>query len=225
MHTTLWEWPGSTRNKSRIREHQPLSDLIGSHWSWRKGQQITQVLCRGQSKAKIADPFSRRDCSIAQSLGWKILPAPTEEIIPTLQKAVGHAISPHQQGFLHYSAIQQFHKHLYQFPLTFLRILFLVDYDVYWFWRSRPKKMVVDQTDQFFINRIVLLVLRPDTSQSLEPVKIRRIAAAHWVIARFLYDSSAYYTFILEEDLSGLCEEMAGMQLWANYAIWWVWSN
>ena len=60
--------------------HQPLNNLIGSHWAWHNRQQLTQILKRVPSKANIADPFSRRDFTIAEALGWRILPAPTEHL-------------------------------------------------------------------------------------------------------------------------------------------------
>ena len=93
-------------------KHQPLNNLIGSHWAWHNRQQLTQILKRVPSKANIADPFSRRDFTIAESLGWKTLQAPTEHLIPTVHKIVGNATFAHQQGFTNNSAIQQFRMEL-----------------------------------------------------------------------------------------------------------------
>ena len=90
-------------------KHQPLNNLIGSHWAWHNRQQLTQILKRVPSKANIADPFSRRDFTIAESLGWRTLPAPTEQLIPTVHKIVGNATFAHQQGFCNHCAIRQFH--------------------------------------------------------------------------------------------------------------------
>ena len=49
-------------------KHQPLNNLIGSHWAWHNRQQLTQILKRVPSKANIADPFSRRDFTIATGM-------------------------------------------------------------------------------------------------------------------------------------------------------------
>ncbi len=57
--------------------------------------------------------------------------------------------------------------------------------------------MVVDQIDQFFLKRLVLLVLHPDTPKSLEPLKIRMMQGQIHYIARFLYGSIALYTLYI----------------------------
>ena len=94
-------------------KHQPLNNLIGSHWAWHNRHQLTQILKRVPSKANIADPFSRRDFTIAESLGWNIFQAPTEHLIPTVHKIVGNATFAHQQGFSQNDAIHQFRKNLW----------------------------------------------------------------------------------------------------------------
>ena len=93
-------------------KHQPLNNLIGSHWAWHNRHQLTQILKRVPSKANIADPFSRRDFTIAESLGWNILQAPTEHLIPTVHKIVGNATFAHQQGLSRNDAIHQFRRNL-----------------------------------------------------------------------------------------------------------------
>ena len=93
-------------------KHQPLNNLIGSHWAWHNRHQLTQILKRVPSKANIADPFSRRDFTIAESLGWNILQAPTEHLIPTVHKIVGNTTFAHQQGLSQNEAIHQFRKNL-----------------------------------------------------------------------------------------------------------------
>ena len=100
--------------------HQPLNNLIGSHWAWHNRHQLTQILKRVPSKANIADPFSRRDFTIAESLGWNIFQAlgwnifqaPTEHLIPTVHKIVGNATFAHQQGLSRNDAIHQFRRNL-----------------------------------------------------------------------------------------------------------------
>ena len=93
-------------------KHQPLNNLIGSHWAWHNRHQLTQILKRVPSKANIADPFSRRDFTIAESLGWNIFQAPTEHLIPTVHKIVGNATFAHQQGLSKNDAIHQFRRNL-----------------------------------------------------------------------------------------------------------------
>ena len=92
-------------------KHQPLNNLIGSHWAWHNRQQLTQILKRVPSKANIADPFSRRDFTIATTLGWTILQAPTEHLVQTMNKIVGNPSFAHKHGFDNTPAIQQFHTH------------------------------------------------------------------------------------------------------------------
>ena len=94
-------------------KHQPLNNLIGSHWAWHNRHQLTQILKRVPSKANIADPFSRRDFTIAESLGWNIFQAPTEHLIPTVHKIVGNATFAHQQGLSQNDAIHQFRRNLW----------------------------------------------------------------------------------------------------------------
>ena len=90
-------------------KHQPLNNLIGSHWAWHNRQQLTQILKRVPSKANIADPFSRRDFTIATTLGWTILQAPTEHLVHTMNRIVGNPSFAHKHGFDNTPAIQQFH--------------------------------------------------------------------------------------------------------------------
>lgn len=109
----LWDNDPATHaiNKGSGR-HQPLNKLIGSHWAWHNRQQLTQILRRAPSKANIADPFSRRDFSISDSLGWKVLSTPTEQLIPTIHKVVGNPSFAHKTGFNHNPSVQSFQKQL-----------------------------------------------------------------------------------------------------------------
>ena len=91
---------------------QPLNNLIGSGWEWHNRQQLTQILGRVPSKANIADPFSRRDFSISDSLGWRVLSTPTEHLVPTIHKVAGNPSFAHKTGFNCNPSVQSFHKQL-----------------------------------------------------------------------------------------------------------------
>ena len=112
IYTTMRQRSSDTHaiNKGSGK-HQPLNNLIGSHWAWHNRQQLTQILKRVPSKANIADPFSRRDFTIATTLGWTILQAPTEHLVQTMNKIVGNPSFAHKHGFDNTPAIQQFHTH------------------------------------------------------------------------------------------------------------------
>lgn len=66
-------------------KHQPLNNIIGTHWTWHNRCQLHQVLDRVPSKANIADPFGRGDFSIANKHGWRIVKTPHTPILQNIQ--------------------------------------------------------------------------------------------------------------------------------------------
>ncbi len=93
-------------------KHQPLNNLIGSHWTWRNRSQLHQVLDRVPSKANIADPFSRGDFSIATDRGWRILRPPHIDILKRTFKIIGDTTFAHEHGFDGLPGVSNFHDHI-----------------------------------------------------------------------------------------------------------------
>ena len=93
-------------------KHQPLNNLIGSHWTWHNRSQLHQVLDRVPSKANIADPFSRGDFSIATDRGWRILRPPHTEILRRTFKIIGDTSFAHENGFDGLPGVSKFHDHI-----------------------------------------------------------------------------------------------------------------
>ena len=93
-------------------KHQPLNNLIGSHWTWHNRSQLHQVLDRVPSKANIADPFSRGDFSIATDRGWRILRPPHTEILRRTFKIIGDTSFAHEHGFDGLPGVSKFHDHI-----------------------------------------------------------------------------------------------------------------
>ena len=93
-------------------KHQPLNNLIGSHWTWHNRSQLHQVLDRVPSKANIADPFSRGDFSIATDRGWRILRPPHTEILRRTFKIIGDTSFAHEHGFDGPPGVSKFHEHV-----------------------------------------------------------------------------------------------------------------
>ncbi len=93
-------------------KHQPLNNLIGSHWTWRNRCQLRQILDRVPSKANIADPFSRGDVNIATATdrGWRILRPPHTALLQRTFKIIGGATLAHDHGFDDMTAVPIFHK-------------------------------------------------------------------------------------------------------------------
>ena len=57
-------------------KHQPMNNLLGSHWAWHNRRKMTPHMFRVPSKANIADPFSRMDFTISTQPGWRVLEPP-----------------------------------------------------------------------------------------------------------------------------------------------------
>ena len=93
-------------------KHQPLNNLIGSHWTWHNRSQLHQVLDRVPSKANIADPFSRGDFSIATDRGWRILRPPHTDILKRTFKIIGDTTFAHEHGFDGLPGVSNFHDHI-----------------------------------------------------------------------------------------------------------------
>ena len=90
-------------------KHQPLNNLIGSHWTWHNRSQLHQVLDRVPSKANIADPFSRGDFSIATERGWRIVRPPHTDLLKRTFKIIGDTTFAHEHGFEELQGVSQFH--------------------------------------------------------------------------------------------------------------------
>ena len=74
------------------------------------------------------------DFTISTSLGWKVLQAPTEDLIPTVHKIVGNPTFAHRQGFSHHSAIQDFHETLWKIQSETFTSPTLCVWRVVWTW-------------------------------------------------------------------------------------------
>ena len=91
-------------------KHQPMNNLLGSHWAWHNRRQITPHMFRVPSKANIADPFSRMDFDISTQLGWRVLEPPHRAILKRTFQILGNTSFAHETGFENVQDIKTFHE-------------------------------------------------------------------------------------------------------------------
>ena len=91
-------------------KHQPMNNLLGSHWAWHNRHQITPHMFRVPSKANIADPFSRMDFDISTQLGWRVLEPPHRAILKRTFQILGNTSFAHETGFENVQDIKTFHE-------------------------------------------------------------------------------------------------------------------